>query len=119
MPETDKKMKRVNLDKQITQDDYDKISGILKRKLAAERAIQTSIFPKETEQRVIKAFYQAGLDNFADAQSEELRWWNQASSTYQLPPQTFFDMDNGVFYLQQEDPDAPELAGEAKPHVLQ
>ena len=68
MAETvEKKMKRVNLDKRVTKEEYDSISVILKKKAISERAVQTLQFPKDTESNVMKAFYQAGFDNYAEA----------------------------------------------------
>jgi CXXX repeat modification system protein len=101
----EKKKVRVNLDQKVTKEEYDAISVILKKKVIAERAVQTSAFPKDTEQNVMKAFYQAGLDNYAEAQTQEHRWWRDISEKYTFTEKVYFDVDTGQFYKLEEEVD--------------
>lgn len=103
----EKKMVRVNLEQKVTKEEYDSITIILKKKAIAERAVQTSAFPKDTEQNVMKAFYQAGLDNFAEAQTLEQRWWRDISERYPFNEKVYFDTDTGQFYKLVEEEDVP------------
>ena len=98
MADNQTQMKRVNLDTQITVDEYDSITVILKRKNIAEHAMQTLQFPKDTDQAAMKAFYQAGFDNFAQAQGDEQKWWREMSQKYGLDNKTYFDIRTGQFY---------------------
>ena len=97
-----KKMRRVDLDVNITQEEFDQISFVLKKKAIANTASQTTAFPKETEQGVISAFYKAAFDSFAESQVLEQKWWEEVSDRYKFKDKVYFDIDSKKFYTLEE-----------------
>jgi hypothetical protein len=98
MSDTKGTMEKVYLDIVVSSEDFAQIAWIMKKKDLADQVLHTYRFPNESDPTVVKAFFQAGMDNFAQAQVEEQSWWMKAIQTYKISQETYFDTAIGKFY---------------------
>jgi hypothetical protein len=68
------------------------------KKAVAKAGMDNRTFQDGVDQAIMSAYFQAAMNNYAEAQHVENEWWKMMSDKYKLVDGTFLDFDVGRFY---------------------